>query len=307
MRTTVEIQFKAHHLPGGADAILVPSGCGPDVVKTKKYTWHEWGVERPGVDVAITLDDKDERVSKVLAVLSLYVKEPWVHRRDIYTEEELQAARLLFVNPWGGKQAAGGVRYGTTYDMSKACLRCGTGARQTSPLIIDTEDLRTIEKLRIAATHHEDILVHDSDAERLLAANVTGLLLWTVYAKRKNGDQFELRRQQMFAEHLMPPMASSSLIDRAGECPICHRGGFSRVSEYPLRFVYRPQDLVDIQDVNLTWEWFGDFRDFHFDLTKVRWPDPYMLITPKVMNLLRGTKKDQGADFVPIWIEDGKA
>ena len=33
-------------------------------------------------------------------------------------------------------------------------------------------------------------------------------------------------------------------------------------------------------------------------------PRSCVLITPKVMNLLRGTKKDQGADFVPIWIED---
>jgi hypothetical protein len=170
---------------------------------------------------------------------------------------------------------------------------------------LDTEDLRRIEKLRIAATHDGDLLVHDADAERLLAANVTGLLLWTVYAKRKNGRLDELRWQQMFPDHVMPPMSPNSPLDRTHECPACHRGGISDASTSTTRMVYRREDLIDIKDVNQTWEWGGSWRESPGDITKARWPNPGVLVTPKVMNLLRGTKKDQGADFVPIWIEDG--
>jgi hypothetical protein len=301
MRTNVEIAFDASDLPGGADTILGPCRCGRDVVKVREFTI----TDVHNIKVNITLDEKDPRVPKVLALLAEHGEDRWVYRRDIYTEEELQAAPLIVVCPWGGVQAAAGSQYGTTYDMSQACPKCGTGARQTSPLIIDTEDLRTIEKLRIAATYDEDLLVHDADAERLLAANVTGLLLWTAYAKRKNGRLDELRRQQMFAEHVMPPMAPSSSLTRTGECTTCHRGGLAPVFGQTVRFIYRPQDLVDIQDVNRTWEGIGDFREFTGDITKALWPNPFFLITPKVMNLLRGTKKDQGVDFVPIWIENG--
>jgi hypothetical protein len=72
--------------------------------------------------------------------------------------------------------------------------------------------------------------------------------------------------------------------------------------------VYRREDLANIRDVNLSWEQIGEYNNHHYNLDKVRWPDPEVLITPKVMNLLRATnKKDakyQGAYFIPIRVED---
>ncbi len=140
---------------------------------------------------------------------------------------------------------------------------------------------------------------------------VTGTLLWPIHAKTKNGTQIDVRRQQVFAEHVMPPMAPSSLIDRTVVCPQCGRGCFRHLTMEPRRLVYRGQDLANIQDVNVTWEWFGDCADSPEEVLGGRWPHPRVLITPKVMNLLRGkTKKEQkyqGCDFVPIWIDDEKA
>lgn len=307
MKTVVEIKFGGHLLArGDADSILGPSQCGPDVVKKKEYTWEDFGgVERPGVDVEITLDDKDPRVQKVLGLLAEHGNEPWVYRRDIYTEDELQAAPLLIIS---SSEADSALAW-TTYDESKACPKCGTGVRQTSPLHIVRQDLKRMEKLRVAFTVENDVLVQDVHVERLLAAGVTGALFWPVYAN-KAGVLEELRHQQLFVEHVMPPMSPKSFLDRKRVCPDCHRGWFLHVAMNPLRVVYRREDLANTQDVNMTWERFGEPpSDSEHGLgggpqyTRV-------LVTPKVMNLLRGkTKKDakyQGCRFRPIWIEDEK-
>jgi hypothetical protein len=307
MKTTVEIKFGGHLVPGGdAESILGPSQCGPDVVKLKEYTWEAFGgVERPGVDVEITLDDKDPRVQKVLDLLAAHGNEPWVYRRDVYTEDELQAAPLLILDPWQCDLALGVA----TYDDSNACPKCRTGRRQTSPLDISRRDLKQMEKLRVAFTMKNNVLVQDVDVERLLAAGVTGALFWPVYAN-KVGEVEELRRQQLFIEHVMPPMSPTSLLDRRKVCPDCQRGWFLHVSMHPLRCVYRREDLANIQDFNLTWESFGEPPSLSEGGLGGGPQYTRVLVTPKVMNLLRGkTKKEakyQGCRFIPIWIEDEK-
>lgn len=311
MKTLVEISFHASKIPGGADAILGPSQCGSDVAKRIESRIENYFEQYTSTRVELKLDNDDERVSKVFTLLAAHGIEPLVFRKDIYTEDELQSARLLNVGVWGNRLAGGGRRCGTTYDMSNACPKCGAGARQTSPLIIDGDDVRRIENLRIAATYHDELLLHDVDVERLLAENVTGALFWPIHAKSKQGNLTELRRQQVLVQHVMPPMSPRAWLDRTKECAICHRSGFTSVADWSTRFIYREEDLANIQDFNLTWEFFGEFPDFHYNLEKIRWPDPTVLVTPKVMNLLRAkTKKEakyQGADFIPIWIDDEKA
>lgn len=307
MKTIIKIRFGAHRIPGGLDAILGPAQCGREVVEVSEYMIGG-GVNRMAINVTMTLDATDERVTKVLALLAPHGEDDWLHYEDIYTEEELQNAPLLDVRPWGHRLFGAGIRYGTAYDISTACPKCGAGVRQTSTLIIDGEDLRSIEKLRLAGSHGEDFILHDVDVDRLLAANVTGALFWPVSAKGKSGNLTELRRQQVFAQHVMPPMARSSTIERKSACQICHRGGFTSAPAPTLRFAYRAEDLKNIQDFNLTWEFFGAVEDFDDDMKRGRWPIQSLLVTPKVMNLLRGkTKKEQktqGCDFIPIWIED---
>ncbi len=259
--------------------------------------------------MTITLDEKDERVPKVLALLDEYGEERWVIRYDEYTEDERQAAPLLEVGIWG-ETTGRGEEYGTTYDLSKACKTCESGKRQTSPLIIDREELKAIEKFRVSATTRGDILLRDVDVERLLAAGVTGALFWPVYAKTKAGDLEELRWQQVFIEHVLPPMSPKTLLDRSQVCPECKRGCFTHLADHPARVVYRRKDLANIRDFNLSVEWFGSLPHHVGPIGMVpgrRSPD--VLVTPKVMNLLRPkTKKEakhHGASFTPIWIENG--
>lgn len=312
MKTIVEIHFDAGRIPGGADTILGPSQCGSDVAKRKEYRINTRFEQRSGTNVELTLEDSDARVSKVLALLAEHGKEPWVSRYDVYTEDELQAAPLLVLSALSPDRPSGGPAYGTTYDLSKACNTCGSGARQTSPLIIDRAGLKAMEKFRVAETTYGDILVRDVDVEKLLAAGVTGALFWPVYAKAKGGDLEELRWQQVFIEHVLPPMSPKTLLDRSQVCPECKRGCFTHLSDYPVRDVYRREDLANIRDFNLSAEWFGSLPHHVEALGMVSGArSPIVLVTPKVMNLLRGkTKKEakhQGCEFTPIWIEENGA
>ncbi len=63
--------------------------------------------------------ENDPRVSKVFALLDQYGEERWVYRRDMYTEDELQAAPLLIMFPWQRDAALSCA----TYDESIPRLR----------------------------------------------------------------------------------------------------------------------------------------------------------------------------------------
>lgn len=308
MKTIVEIRFGADRIPGGLEAILSPSGCGRDVIKVTEYMIGG-GVNRLAIDVTMTLDDSDERVPKVLSLLAEYSEAPWVARYDIYSEDDLQSAPLLQLNGWSASTASGGAKYGTTYDKSNACPTCGTGIRQTSPLILQDDEMRRVDKHRIASTYHNDVLVRETDVERLLDAEVTGALFWPASFKRKSGELTEVRWQQAVIESVLPPMTTNSSLERKGVCPMCRRGGYTTVFQQPSRLFYRAEDLANAKDFNLSWEWFGDYRK-EGEMQRELWPNPFVFVTPKVMNLLRGkTKKEQkyqGCDFIPIWIEDEK-
>ncbi len=296
MKTTLYIKFDAQNIPGGARTILDPVGLGE-----KDVDIDVWSTER--IRVEITLDENDPRVPHILGLLDLYKEEMWLRRSDIYTEDELQAAPLLVVYPDGSKNCLGGPREGTSYDMSKACGYCGAGARQTSDMFIDGDDLKTIKNTKLAATYYDDLLLDEIMAEKLIAAKPSGLSLRNVFANMKDGSKLQLKRKQLIAEHTMPPMAPSSLLSREDMCAVCKRGGIIPVWGEPTRFVYRPEDLVGIQDVNVTWEWMGQIREFKGDMSKALFPYPLFLVTPKVMNLLRAPKRPDEIKFVPIWIE----
>ncbi len=287
-------------MPGGADAILGPSQCGKDIAEIREYTV----LDIRNIKVDVTLDEEDPRVAKVLALLAEFGEKPWITYRDIYTDDELQSAPLLVLITWAHVRALAVAKY----DESKACPRCKTGIRQTSTLTVSGRDLKKTEKLRVLGTTDVDVLVHDVDVERLLAAGVTGALFWPVDANTRPGHVEETRRQQIFPQHVMPPMSAKSLVDQSQVCPDCGRGWYTQVMDYPVRQVYRREDLANIQDFNLTWEWFGAPSSVNEHGLGGGPPHPRMLVTPKVMNLLRGkTKKEQkyqGCGFAPIWIED---
>jgi len=306
MKTFVRIIFKADTRAEVNDLYLGPAQCGPDVAQVEEY---KYGKGKIGFDVEIHLDEGDERIAKICALLKQHDEYHTVDRQDIYTEEDLQNAPLLELGAGGDYDnvASAGPRFGTTYDISNACKQCGTGVRQTSGVIIRGEDERCIEKTRVAFATHGALLVHDVDGEKLVNEKFTGFNLWPIQSLRKDGTKVELRREQVLIENVLPPMAPSAMLDRREVCPVCKRGRFNSLLDDPTRFVYRAEDLKNIQDFNLTWECFGSYAKSLEEALESYWPRPKILVTPRVMNFFRGkTKKEkkyEGVSFTPIWIE----
>jgi len=70
--------------------------------------------------------------------------------------------------------------------------------------------------------------------------------------------------------------------DEQDLCKVCRRGGHSFFFDKR----YREEDLVGMQDFNLTWEWFGSF-DFDGNTRRSKFSLPRVLVTPKVRNIFR--------------------
>jgi hypothetical protein len=307
MKTFVRILFKSHSTVAElTELYLGPAKCGPDVAKVEEY---KYGGGKIGLSIEIHLDEGDERIAKICALLTQHNDYHTVDRQDIYTEEDLQNAPLLRLDSGGDYDNLASVnpRYGTPYDSANACKQCGTGVRQTSGLVINGDNERGIEKTRVAFTSRDGLLVHDVDGEKLVNAKFTGFNLWPIQSLRKGGTKVELRREQVLIENVLPPMAPTAMLDRREVCPKCKRGRFNFLLDNPTRFVYRAEDLKNIQDFNLTWECFGSYAKSLEEALETYWPTPKILVTPKVMNFFRGkTKKEkkyQGCDFTPVWIE----
>ncbi|WP_170319293.1 hypothetical protein [Polyangium spumosum] len=222
-------------------------------------------------------------------------------RYDSFTDEELESARLLFMWYDVNSTVFGGPRMGTTYDMSDACNRCGAGARQTSAMFIEGEDLPKLEGRRAAATCYDDILVDEKLARALAESGATGLSFRDVFAGFEERS-FQIPWRQMCATHTLPPMSPRSTSIYPYTPCTCGRSSFSWKAEIPLRLAYRAADLADISDVNVTWEWFGEVK-FDGDVSEALFPYPLFLVTPKVWRIFRDAGVT-GFDWLPIRVEE---
>ncbi|MDI3288183.1 hypothetical protein, partial [Polyangium sp. 15x6] len=195
-----------------------------------------------------------------------------------------------------------GPRVGTTYDMSEACRRCGAGARQTSAMVVDGEYLHILEGRRVAATCYNDILVDEAMARTLAESGATGFSFRSVFAAFEKRGHFQLPWRQLCATHILPPMSPRTTgLEPYKPCP-CGRSSFTTRPEIPTRIVYRASDVVDIRDVNVTWEWLGHV-DFNGDVSDSVLPYPAFLITPKVWGIFRDAGVT-GFDWFPIRVVD---
>lgn len=297
MRTEVRVIFHGHHIAGGAEAVLGPAGCGPDVATVEDLR----AINQ--VDVVVTLEASDPRLPVLCQILRQHGEEWFEDRRDIYTDEEIERATLIMVWTTNEHRVFGGPRVGTRYDMTNACPVCGAGARQTSAQMIDGEDLHRLEGVRAASTGYDDLLVDERLAEELLGAGITGLSFRGVYAVMPDKRQIKLPWRQLCARHTLPPMSPRSTgIERSDECPRCGRSGFVTKLDDPPRLVYRARDLERTEDVNVTWEWFQTWR-FNGKVEEAIFAYPWMLITPKVWRVLR----DAGVtayNYLPIRVDE---
>ena len=296
MRTEVRIRFDSNDIPGGARSVLDPARCGADVV-----TIADAPVLRQ-LDVWVTLEETDDRVPVLLDLLRRHGADWSEWHVDRYTEEELDSARLLLIHPNRECEIDGGVAWGTTCDLSEACPACGTGARQTSALFVNGDEVSRLQGYRAGATYHNHYLVDEGLAAELEEMGAFGLTFRTVYAVMPDKRQVKLRWKQLCGVRTLPPMSPRTTgLTRERPCAVCRRNGYCRMDEEPTRVVYRTSDLREIDDVNLSWEnyWFAILEP---DLRESLLSAPWLLVTPKIRRVFR----DAGVtsfDWLPIRVE----
>ncbi|MRG96560.1 hypothetical protein [Polyangium spumosum] len=255
-------------------------------------------------DIYVTLFEDDPRLT-VLRQLLLAYRVKWREfQEDTFTDEELDAARLLLVTIPDESMVFGGPRLGTQFDLSNACPVCAAGARQTSALMLDGADPEDVAKLDTyrVVTCYQEIVVDEQLAEALESEGVTGLSFRSVYAVRKDKRQVELPRRQMWAEHALPPVSPHSIgMNPRDVCSSCRRGGFY-FSQLSPRLAYRARDLTGAMDVNRTWEWYG-YVKFKGDLSEAVLPGPAFLVSPKVWRIFKDAGVT-GFKWLPIRVVD---
>ena len=212
----------------------------------------------------------------------------WHFRKElVFSERELREATLLHMRVARSPKASGGAEAGTTYDLSSGCPRCGTGATQTSALILRKAQTPTSGKIFVTA--HETMLASEV-AHLLNEQMVTGVELREAVAWR-TGEP--LGWHQLIPTDVMPPWSAKTTGgDTESPCPRCNRDGHFDSPTEPLRITYRASDLGYVEslpDVTSTWERFGNSwitppSEHHIPLA---FAHPLILVRPRVRALLR--------------------
>jgi hypothetical protein len=186
---------------------------------------------------------------------------------------------------------------------SGACPACGTGARQTSAVFVDGEELANLKGQRAGATIFFHILVDEGLAEDLDNLSATGLSFRGVYARMPDKRQVKLRWKQLCAARTLPPMSPRTTgLTRDRACEVCWRNGYFGTRKAPTRLVYRAADLRDADDVNLTWENLG-YAILKPELRESLLSYPWMLVTPKVRRFFLAAGVTS-FDWLPIRVEE---
>ena len=156
------------------------------------------------------------------------------------TSQELRQAELFLLRVLAVFEPAGEER-GTKYDESSSCPKCGAGAKQIGPLILD---LKRIPKGKdIARTIAGEIVVSRRVAELFERHGITGVTLVPVMlnavSSAESKDWFQLNVQSANAEIIAPTRVGINPFDDdlAGECR-CLQGdliGLNLLSEVTIR------------------------------------------------------------------------
>ena len=219
-------------------------------------------------------------------------------REHVYTPSELKKAPLLWLSVTTAPKGMGGPTYGTQYDLSHACPQCGTGAVQTSPLILKASEIP--KKGAIFQTLDSDILVSPDLARALRDAGVTGLELREARSY-KTGEP--LPWLQLISTTELPPMAPATKgFLREDPCPRCGRDGYFGSREVPLEPVYSRGQVApdDLPDVVHTYEHFGN-SGLRNPLENSHFAQPLLLVKPMVMEIFR-QENVRGVHFDPVKI-----
>lgn len=206
----------------------------------------------------------------------------WILRRR-YTNPELAAADCFRWSVTTAFEPAG-EECGTQYDESKACPKCGAGAKQASDLFLDWKQIPKGKD--ISRTIAGEIIVSKRLVELFRQQGITGAEFRAVRqspaSSAKSKDWFQLTVQSAEAEIVPPTRAGIDPFDddAKGECR-CPQGdliGLNVLSEVSVKAATRGD-----ADIVCTRQFIGARRGL------LR-PERIILISPKVWRLLESEK-----------------
>jgi hypothetical protein len=200
-----------------------------------------------------------------------------IHRK--YTHTELKQAELFWmkVRPFFEPT---GEDCGTTYDETKACPRCGFGARQVGPLHLE---LNRIPKRDIAQTLGGEIVVSARLAEEMKAAGIRGYTLGPVVSRagKPSPDWYQLLLPECSLELAPQTRVGHTFFapePDSARCPEGHVVGFDVLSE-----VYIQRSSVGEAD------WLCTRQALGARMGPYR-PDPLLLISQRLYQFLIARK-----------------
>lgn len=168
-----------------------------------------------------------------------------------YTIREAAQAPAVWLSVARAPRGEGGPRHGTSFDLADACNRCGTGAAQTSPLVVLAQELPQ-PTAQCWTTLAGDILVAASVRSGWEGINGLDLL------EARLPDGSPTGWFQLLMREPLPPLSAATRGIRCDTlCDGCRRSGFFHAVDVPveLRFRERAEYLFD--RAHSTWEWFG--------------------------------------------------
>ncbi len=217
-----------------------------------------------------------------------------------YTRSEKLAAPLLWLSVTREPEGEGGPSHGTQFDLRQACGKCGSGAKQTSPLVLNRP--ATPMREHIIETLDGEILISEELVAEFRRVAVTGAGLWQAVARDSS---ILLPWYQIVPETEMPPMSRLTRgIIQNKPCPECFRDGHFHEADQPIEIVYDRGSMrsLSLPDVVRTYECFGN-SVLREPVSGSHFAQPLILIKSKVLEIFEKYKV-RGVEFIPVKIVD---
>lgn len=201
--------------------------------------------------VALAVDDpRLHRLREALIACGATTTERW---ERTFTPSEAAQAPAVWLGVGRAPRGEGGARHGTEFDLSDACMRCGAGIVQTSPLIVLKSELPR-GAAQVWTTMGGEILLGPSAAQPWFGVDGLNLVEARLPDNKTTG-WFQL----IPTSSPMVPMAATTCgIRREGLCPICTRSGFFHAADVPVDLRFPAMSERQLDRVRPTWEWFGN-------------------------------------------------
>jgi hypothetical protein len=221
-------------------------------------------------------DDFDRFVKEVKA--RGFSPESYFVRTDKRISTRGLESPLVWLQVTSSPSGLGGPTYGTQYDLTRGCPRCGTGAPQVSALYLRAKDAP--RRGDVWQTLDQEVLVRP--AIRDLLEGATGAEFRQALSA---GDGEPLPWFQLIPMYELPPMSASTegvYQEPRFTCPQCKRDGFGTAASYTIRYEL---GLGSLPDVCHTFERFGR-SVLKEPFSKSHFAQPLTIVRTRVFELL---------------------